>query len=147
MLKGARRVAVVGVGSELRGDDAAGIEVVRRLRRQLKSPNLLLVEGGVAPESFTSRIRRFKPSHVLLIDATDFGARPGDVILAEPEAIKGRSISTNTMPLSLLASYLREQTGAKILLLGIQPASAEMGTPMSGEVKKAIDKVVEALST
>jgi len=59
---------------EMRGDDAAGIEVVRRLRHKLKSSKVLLVEGGVAPENFTSNIRRFKPSHVIFIDATDFGA-------------------------------------------------------------------------
>lgn len=146
VLRGARRIAVVGIGSDLRGDDAAGVEVIRKLRQRLKSTRVLLIEGGVAPESFTAEIRRFMPSHILLVDATDFGAKPGEVILAEPEAITGRSISTHTMPLSLLASYLREQTGAKVSLLGIQPASAEMGAPMSEQVKKAVDGVVTALS-
>ncbi|MBA7594136.1 MAG: hydrogenase maturation peptidase HycI [Hadesarchaea archaeon] len=144
-LKGADRVAIVGVGSEMRGDDAAGIEVVRGLRHKLKSSRVLLVEGGVAPESFTSTIRRFKPSHVIFIDATDFGAEPGEVILAEPEAITGQSISTHTLPLSILAGYLREQTGAKIILLGIQPARAQMGAEMGEPIKDAVEKVDEAL--
>ena len=144
-LKGADRVAIVGVGSEMRGDDAAGIEVVRGLRHKLKSSKVLLVEGGVAPENFTSHIRRFKPSHVIFIDATDFDAEPGEVILAEPEAITGQSISTHTLPLSILAGYLREQTGAKIMLLGIQPAQAQMGAQMSEPIKDAIKKVNKAL--
>lgn len=135
----------MGVGSEMRGDDAAGIEVVRRLRDGLKSPNVLLVEGGVAPENFSSQIRRFKPSHVVFIDATDFGAEPGEVIIAEPDAITGQSISTHTMPLSILAGYLREQTGAKIALLGIQPARAQMGAKMSGAVRKAVDEFTAVL--
>jgi hydrogenase 3 maturation protease len=145
VLKGARRVAIVGVGSEMRGDDAAGVEVVRGLRRKLKSPKVLLIEGGVAPENFTSQVRRFKPSHVFLIDATDFGAKPGDLVLAEPEAITGQSISTHTLPLSILAVYLREQTGAKVMLLGIQPARAQMGAEISEPIKDAIEKVNEAL--
>ncbi len=145
LLKDADRVAIVGVGSEMRGDDAVGIEVVRGLRHKLKSSRVLLVEGGVAPENFTSPIRRFKPSHVIFIDATDFGAKPGEVILAEPEAITGQSISTHTLPLSLLAGYLREQTGAKIMLVGIQPARAQMGAEMSGPIKDAVEKVNEAL--
>lgn len=144
-LKGADRVAIVGVGSEIRGDDAAGIEVVRGLKHKLKSSKILLVEGGVVPENFTSHIRRFKPSHVIFIDATDFGARPGEVILAEPEAITGQSISTHTLPLSMLAGYLREQTGAKIMLLGIQPAQARIGAEMSELIKEAVEKVNEAL--
>lgn len=144
-LKGAGRVAIIGVGSELRGDDVAGLEVVRRLRRKLKSPKVLLVEGGVAPENFTAEIRRFKPSHVFIVDATDFGAEPGEVILAEPEAVVGQSISTHTMPLSILASYLREQTGAKVLLMGVQPASAMMGATMSEQVMRAIDELTATL--
>ncbi len=144
-LKGATRVAVVGVGSEMRGDDAAGMKVVRRLREMLNSPNLLFIEGGVAPENFTSQIRRFEPSHVIFIDATDFGAEPGEVVLAEPEAITGQSVSTHTMPLSILAKYIREQTGAKIALLGIQPARAQMGVEMSGAVKDSIKRVEEIL--
>jgi hydrogenase maturation protease HycI len=138
-------VVVVGVGSEMRGDDAAGVEVVRRLRKVLKSPNVFLIEGGVAPENFTSKIRRFQPSHVIFIDATDFGAEPGEVVLAEPEAITGESISTHTMSLSILAKYLREQTGAKIALLGIQPARARMGSEMSGAVKDSVKRVEEIL--
>lgn len=138
-------MVVVGVGSEMRGDDAAGVEVVRRLRKVLKSPNVFLIEGGVAPENFTSKIRRFQPSHVIFIDATDFGAEPGEVVLAEPEAITGESISTHTMSLSILAKYLREQTGAKIALLGIQPARAQMGSEMSGAVKDSVKRVEEIL--
>lgn len=144
-LKGAGHVAIVGIGSEMRGDDAAGIEVVRELRHKLKSSKVFLVEGGVVPENFTSNIRRFKPSHIIFIDATDFGAEPGEVILAEPEAIKGQSFSTHTLPLSMLAGYLREQTRAKIMLLGIQPARAQMGAEMSGPIKDAVEKVNEVL--
>ncbi len=144
-LKGATRVVVVGVGSEMRGDDAAGMEIVRRLRGVLKSSHVFLIEGGVAPENFTSKIRRFQPSHVILIDATDFGAEPGEVVLAEPGAITGQSISTHTMPLSILAKYLQEQTGAKIALLGIQPARAQMGAEMSGTVKDSVKRVAEIL--
>lgn len=138
-------MAIVGVGSDMRGDDVAGIEVVRRLRRKLESSKVLLIEGGVTPENFTGQMRRFKPTHVLLIDATDFDSEPGDVVLAEPETIVGQSISTHTLPLSILADYLREQTGAKIMLLGIQPARAQMGAEMSELVKDAIERVKEAL--
>lgn len=145
VLKGAVRVAIVGIGSDMRGDDAAGIEVVRKLRRGLSSPNVLLVEAGVAPENFTAEIRKFEPSHVILIDATDFGSEPGTAILSGPEAIAGQPISTHTMPLSLLANYLRAQTAAKVVLLGIQPGSTGMGARMSEEVRRAVDELSATL--
>jgi len=36
LLKNAARVAVVGIGSELRGDDAAGLLALEHLRQRLK---------------------------------------------------------------------------------------------------------------
>jgi len=145
-LEKATRVVVVGVGSDLRGDDAVGVEMVRRLRGRIRSPNVLMIEGGAAPENFTSQIRRFKPSHIVILDAIDFQARPGDVILADPEAIAGRSFSTHTVPLSLLAGYLKEQTGARIILLGIQPGEIGPGSRMGEAVKASMEKVLEILT-
>jgi hydrogenase 3 maturation protease len=144
-LRGASRVAVVGIGSEMRGDDAAGIEVVRGLREVLESPNVLLVEGGTVPENFTSRIKLFKPSHIIFVDAADFGGEPGEVVLADPSAITGQLISTHTIPLSVISKYLREETRAKVALLGIQPARANMDEKMSKTVRNSIEWVKETL--
>jgi hydrogenase 3 maturation protease len=144
-LKGARRVVVVGIGSDLRGDDAAGVEVVRRLRARLSSPRVKLIEAGVAPENFTADIIRFEPSHVVLIDATDLGLEPGGVALVDPETIVGESISTHHLPLSILIKYLRERVDTNIVFIGIQPASRAFGAVMSEGVRKAVDEVVGIL--
>lgn len=133
------RVAIVGVGSELRGDDVAGLALVRRIRGELDDPNVLLVEGGTVPENFTSKIKRFKPSLVIFVDAADFGGEPGDMILADRESIVGSSISTHSLPLSLLAEYLEKETGAKPYLLGIQPSATERVEGMSPEVEEAVE--------
>ena len=99
----------------------------------------------MAPENFTSQIRRFRPSHVIFVDATDFGAKPGDVVIAEPGAITGQSVSTHTVPLSALSSYIEEQTGANVLLIGIQPERTSMGAKICDPVKVSVGKVVEIL--
>lgn len=140
------KVVVVGIGSELRGDDAAGVLVTRNLRKRVKSQNVLIIDAGVAPESFTSQIRKFKPSHVILIDAADFGAEPGAVIFADSSAAIGQSISTHRLPLSVLSDYLRNQTSAKVFIVGIQPSEAEMGSKMSEKVMGAVGEVTEALA-
>jgi hydrogenase 3 maturation protease len=143
--KEARRVVVVGIGSEFRGDDAAGVLVARNLKKCVKSPNVLVIEAGVAPENFTSEIRKFRPSHIILIDAADFGAKPGTFIFTDSSAAIGQSISTHKLPLSILSDYLHAQTSAKVLLVGIQPARAELSSEMCEEVKGAVDEVVDAL--
>ncbi len=144
-LQNAKRVAVVGVGSELRGDDAAGIEVLKGMRKKLRAANVLLIDGGTAPENSTSQIRRFKPSHIVFVDATDFEGGPGDVVIAEPSAIRGHSVSTHTVPISALAGYLREEIGAESILVGIQPKSVSMGAGISSGVEASIEKVVALL--
>ena len=144
--KGMSRAVVVGIGSDLRGDDAAGAMVARNLKARVKSPNVLAIDAGVAPESFTSKIRKFKPSHVLLIDAADFGGGPGELIFTESSATLGRSISTHRLPLSVLSEYLRNQTSAKVVLVGIQPSGAEIGGKMSEKVVGAVEELTAVLA-
>ncbi|MGQ9788491.1 MAG: hydrogenase maturation peptidase HycI [Candidatus Hadarchaeaceae archaeon] len=144
-LNRASRVVVVGVGSHLRGDDAVGVEIVRKLRDRIKSPNILIMEGGLAPENYTSQINRFKPTHIIIIDAADFGAEPGDVVFADPSAIGGRLVSTHNVPLSVLADYLKEQTGAEIVFLGFQPGEVGLGSKMCEAVKSSMDRVLNML--
>jgi len=140
------RVVIVGIGSEFRGDDAAGVLVARNLKKRVKSPNVLIIEAGVAPENFTSEIRKFKPSHVILIDAADFGAKPGTFIFTDSGAAIGQSISTHKLPLSIMSDYLHHQTSAKIFLVGIQPAGAELSSKMHKKVKDAVDEVTDMLT-
>ena len=106
---------------------------------------MLVIDAGVAPESFTSQIRKFRPSHVILIDATDFCAKPGEVIFADSSAAIGQSITTHRLPLSGLSYYLRDQTSAKVILVGIQPSGAEIGGEMSEKVMGAVEEVTESL--
>lgn len=144
-LKGARRVVVVGVGNDMRADDAAGVEVVRRLRARLSSPRVRLIEAGVVPENFTADIVRFEPSHVVLIDATDIGLEPGEVALVDPKTIIGESISTHRLPLSIFIKYLRERVDTNIVFIGVQPTSRAMGGVMSERIRKAVDEVADTL--
>jgi hydrogenase 3 maturation protease len=145
VLKDARRVAIIGVGSDMRADDAAGVEVVRSLRGHLKSPNVLLIDGGVAPENFTAQIKKFRPSHVIMIDATDLGTKPGAASIVDLNEITGPSVFSHRLPLSIFADYLRAQDEAKIILIGIQPANARVGAGMTKEVKRSVDETSAAI--
>lgn len=135
------RVAVVGVGHELRGDDAAGLAVARRTQA-FAGERLLVLEGGPAPENVTGLLRRFRPELVLLVDAAEMGAAPGTVRWLTPDAVEGLSATTHTMPLSMLARYLQHELDCGVYLVGIQPGQNEIGQPLS----EAVEKAVEALS-
>jgi len=74
---GAERVAVMGIGSRLRGDDAAGLLTAALLRRALARQQVgvktLVVSGDTAPENVTGEIKKFRPTHLLILDAADTG--------------------------------------------------------------------------
>lgn len=140
------KVAVVGVGQELNGDDAAGVLVARRLRRLLDSPERwLVVEGGLAPENALGLLRRFCADVVILVDAAHMGETPGAVRLLDWQMCDGMSASTHTLPLSLVCRYLMEETGCVLALVGIQSGDTGFGLPPSPAVRAAVQHVARTL--
>lgn len=137
-LSGYRLLIILGVGNPLRGDDAVGLEILRRLRGRVPR-NVRLIYGGTSPENFISKISRLRPSHVLIIDAAIFGGEPGEARLIPPEQVPDETISTHTIPISVLASLIQKETNAKVMLLGIEPKNLGLGEGMSQEVSRAIE--------
>jgi hydrogenase 3 maturation protease len=141
------RVAILGIGHELCGDDAAGVLVARALQ-SLAAPGgqPLVIDAGSAPENYTGALRRFGPELVLLVDAARMGGQPGAVEWLDWQATAGLSASSHTLPVSVLASYLAAEFGCEVALLGIQPSDTSMGAPLSPQVRRAVDIVVRKLS-
>lgn len=138
------RLAVLGVGQELRGDDGAGLAVARGLR-PFAHKQLLVIEAGHAPENVTALVRRFAPTLVLLVDAAQMDEPPGTVCWLAPSDITGVSASSHTLPLHLLARFLQLDVGCEVALLGIQPADTSLGAPLSAGVETAVSAVIAAL--
>jgi hydrogenase 3 maturation protease len=146
-LKGFTRLAVLGVGSVLRADDAAGMEVVRRMEEQNQSlpPAVRFFAGETAPENFSGSIKRFAPSHLLIVDAADVGLYPGEFADIDPADVGGPSFLSHMLPLKIMVDYLAAETGARVTLLGIQYRTLEFDGPMCAEVEAAVQKVCGAL--
>lgn len=135
------KIAIIGIGNELNGDDAAGIIVARKINQTLVAPDrLYVVEGSIAPENFTAPIRRFQPDWIWLIDAANFNCLPGSIQLIGMDEIDGVSFSTHGLPLPVFANYLKAETNASIILFGIQPLSTNSFSEISEIVKLSIDK-------
>jgi len=142
--EGASRVAVLGVGSEIRADDAAGLFIVKLLRKSLASipaDRFAVFDGGSAPENLTGEIVRFSPTHVLVVDAADFGARPGTVRTIAKEQIGEVSFSTHRLSLLILTEYLERSIACKTMVLGIQPKRIGILEPMSRIVERNVNRI------
>lgn len=150
-----QRVAIVGIGNDLNGDDAAGVLVARALKGQADQKRLandqgaidrlLIIDAGPAPESFTGTLRRFQPDLVILVDAAELGEPAGTIRLFDWQAAQGMSGSTHTLPPSMLAKFLIKDTGCEVLLIGIQPAQLDFDEGLSPQVLLAVDQLIQAL--
>jgi hydrogenase 3 maturation protease len=130
------RIAVLGIGNELNGDDAAGVWLVRRLQSLLpQSPSLLCLDCGQVPENAAGVLRRFQPALVLLLDAADFGGSPGEIRWIDPQDTSGFSASSHSLPFSVLSRYLIKEIHCEVGLLGIQPSSLEFDAGLSSQVR------------
>jgi hydrogenase 3 maturation protease len=140
------RVAVIGIGNEMNGDDAVGVRVVRRLAARLgRREDVLLIEAGTAPENFTGPLRRFQPALILLIDAASFDRPPGTTTMISWPDTDGFSASTHTLPPSVFCQYLVAELGCRVALIGIQPAGLDFGRPLSAPVAAAAGRLTRTL--
>ena len=137
LVKGTR-VAVVGIGHELRGDDVAGVAVARTLKEAADADeSLLVIDAGPAPENQIGPLIRFKPDVIVFVDAAQMGEAPGTVRWVSWEDADGMGASTHTLSPAVLAQFLVGALGCEVFLLGIQPASIALGVPLSPAVAEA----------
>ena len=132
----------------MRSDDAVGLLITRALAQRecaVHTDRVLMIEAGHAPENRTGELRKFAPDLVLIIDAAEMGEMPGTIRWIPEENIDGMSASTHSLPLSMLACYLTLELNCTVTLLGIQPATNEVGDRVSADVLKAVDQIVAGL--
>jgi hydrogenase 3 maturation protease len=134
---------VLGVGSELRGDDIAGM-VAAEVIQEAKHPKIQVFLGATAPENFTGEIKRYNPTHLFIIEAADTSATPGTIDLISPEVVGGVSFSTHMMPLKIMVDYVKQSIDCNTWIVGIQPKVLKFGSKPS---KVVIDSAIEVAKT
>ncbi|HML04384.1 MAG TPA: hydrogenase maturation peptidase HycI [Methanobacterium sp.] len=145
-LKTYDKLVILGIGNEIKGDDALGPNVVLKLNELFKeNDNVIVFDGGTVPENYTGLIRKEKPSHIILVDAVEMKKDPGYIRVVQKDEIANYNISTHAMPVSFLIKFMETTIGAEIILVGVQPKSMELAEEISKEVEKSIEIVVKTL--
>jgi len=142
-LKKAKKIAVLGIGSELRADDAAGMLVAQGVRQGRKLKSFF---GETAPENLTGEIKRFKPTHIIIVDTADIKQKPGTVLLLDSKDVgSGVSFSTHKLPAKILMDYFVQSLKCSVVLIGIQPKTLKFGEAVSKEVKDTVKEISSAI--
>ncbi len=150
-LSGSDRIAVLAIGSTLRADDIAGMlaaeDLKKILKKQKKRSSVKIFFGETAPENLTGEIKKFKPSHIILIDTLDGGKKAGSVYLFKPEEVaEGASFSTHKIPAKILIDYLTVSCGCGSTIIGIQPKNIDFGKKISKSVEVSAKKVAATVA-
>ncbi|NOZ63728.1 MAG: hydrogenase maturation protease [Caldiserica bacterium] len=141
-----RKALFVGLGNELKGDDGAGVFLVKELSRifsgqdipdpsRLPAWNFLI--AGVAPENFLGKLSTAEI--IVFVDACYFGEKAGEIAFVNPKELKGYGFTHSFSP--ALIEYLNT-LGKKVLFLGIAPKNLSLGEGLSTEVKKGIEEFI-----
>lgn len=139
-----RELVVIGIGTEFRGDDAAGLAVLRALR-SIELPDFVrLAEcsgDGIELMNLWAGADR-----VLLVDCVSAKIPPGSILtldlLHEPPPPHWRT-STHTMGVSEAVALARSigSLPSSLTLYGIQGAAFEQGRGLSPTVRIAVERV------
>jgi hydrogenase 3 maturation protease len=85
---------------------------------------------------------------VLFLDAVEFGAVPGSVVLLDASEMTTRfpQVSTHKLSLGLLAQMIEANGRTKVWLLGVQPASLKPGEGLSPRVAATVEGLIPLLT-
>jgi hydrogenase 3 maturation protease len=135
---------ILTVGNDLMGDDAAG-PLLAEMLSQMPAGEWDIIDGGSAPENEVHNVRALQPDRVLIVDATEMHLPPGEIRIVD-ESIIGEQVFTSThiLPLTFLIQLLRDFV-PDVQLLGIQPSSIAFASPLSDEVRQAVQTIHENL--
>ena len=138
-----KRLAVLGMGNRLWGDDGAGSVLAERLKSA--QPGLAVFDGGMVPENFLEKVAVTQPDSILLVDTVDFGGTPGECRILTGEDLAHTGLTTHAGSPRILASYLEQRTGAEVSLLAIQPENTAAGALLSDAVRSTVEEWVGRL--
>jgi hydrogenase maturation protease len=157
----APRVLIAGIGNVFFGDDAFGVEVVRRLASTALPGNVRVVDFGIRGFDLACALLDGYDLSIL-VDACPRGAAPGTLHLIEPDVIaRDRAVASQASPADIdphgltpasvlrLASTMAGRLN-RIVVVGCEPESlggedGRMG--LSGRVEAAIDGAIELISS
>ena len=142
-IAGAEKIAILGIGNDLRTDDGLGLFIIDNLK--IDDPRIMIENVGSVPEGFAKNLASFGAERIIMIDAADMLKPPGHIELITKDRIGGVAISTHRMPLSFLMMYLEQETGGKSLLIGIQPKDIQFGEGLTPEIQKVVDETITSL--
>jgi hydrogenase 3 maturation protease len=142
-----KRILVLGVGNELRGDDAVGSLVAADLAA-LGDERFESVPVGIAIENASHLPVRRQADLVVLIDAAVMAKERLRAWRVMPvDSLDTFCHTTHSIPLSLIVQYWqKERPGLEVCFVGIGLRGNEFAAAPSPEVARAREEIVGVIT-
>ncbi len=147
------KLTVIGLGQTLRGDDAAGIEAVRRWERLFHQtagrPDVSVQYSELPGLGLLDLLEEFEAA--VLVDAVSSAAAAGQVYRLDPEQLESFGVGGKSAHGWGIAETLRmdrqmnPSRPTRIRLIGIEASQVELGQPISAEVEAAFPAACQAI--
>lgn len=134
------RKLLLGVGNDIRGDDAVG-EIVAR---EFEKDDWETIDCGSVPENHITLIEENQYDTVVIVDAAKMKIEPGEIRKVPREYLGVFTMSTHAMPLSTVMDFLDKKV-EEVFLIGIQPKDMSLKEGMTEEIENAKDRLLDLL--
>lgn len=143
------KTAIIGIGNLLFEDEGAGVHAVNTLGARYSLPeDCTIIDGGTKGLELLPVIE--EQDALLLVDAVDFGERPGTIKVIEGTGLKSYldlkfSVHQIGIPDMLFAMEFKGIMPPKLCLAGIQPESLRLKPSLSNTLAGKLDELVETI--
>jgi hydrogenase maturation protease len=146
------RVLIAGLGNIFLGDDAFGVEVVRRLSVLGLPDDVRLIDVGIGSVRLAYELRERTYDTVILIDVVSKGGEAGTLYVLEPDndedTLNDRVIDGHAIHPHDIIALVRQLGGRspRMLVVGCEPFRIGPDAGLSPRVAAAVDDAVELVT-
>jgi hydrogenase maturation protease len=142
------KIAIIGCGNPLLGDDGIGIYVLSELKKLKLPKNIELIDAGVDVIRILNELEKFKK--IIIIDAikADEVGKLYKFKADELRNLKDNLISAHniTLPHVLeLLKILNKRSLNKIIIYGIGIKNIKLGKGLSKKLRKSVPRIVKKI--
>lgn len=141
-----RRIAVVGVGNILMGDEGVGVRVVEAVGKRSLPLDVECFDGGTAFPTLVGQLVRF--DKLIVVDAIRGGETPGTTYrlsIEDAQSRGGAALSLHDVGVveTVLLQGLVAKIPKEIVFVGVEPEGIEPSLNLSAAVEARLDELVE----
>jgi hydrogenase maturation protease len=143
-----QRVLVAGLGNIFLGDDAFGVDVVRRLSMLGLPDDIRVIDVGIRSVHLAYELRERTYDTVILIDVVSKGGEAGTLYVLEPDddqdTLKDRVTDGHAIKPHEIFALVRQLGGQlpRLILVGCEPFRIGPDAGLSPPVAAAVDDAV-----